>query len=281
MWTFRRTGSHGPDSALAVLRSSSGAWAPISSRALRGQNPTSCVPDPTSVHTAQMPDPEIQPQTDPLAPAPRWPGGWALPVIESAATTTATRVALLARMTGSRPHSPQCLAPDAYETFAAACARLVPSTDLALAVDVAPAIDARLAAGTGDGWRYATLPPDAEAFRRGVALLDAAAAAGFAERFCDLAPAGQDAILRDAQHARGAFAGGFDARRWFADWLAEAAGLFYAHPLAQQDIGYAGFSDAGPPGAPGWTAIGLGEREPREPEPIRPVLPAASASAAP
>ena len=232
-----------------------------------------------------MPDPEIQPQTDPGAPAPRWPGAWALPVIASPATTPATRLALLSRLAPADA-APQCFAPDAYETFAAACARLVPSSGLAQTIDVAPAIDARLAAGAGDGWRYATLPPDGEAFRTGVALLDAAAEAGFAERFCDLAPADQDDILRDAQHGCGVFApdslprpggatGGFDTRRWFADWLAEAAGLFYAHPLAQQDIGYAGFSDAGTPDAPGWTAIGLGERHDREPEPLGPASPAA------
>ena len=220
------------------------------------------------------------------APAPRWPEGWAIPLAESGATTAPTRRALLERLArpvglpaGAAP-TPAFFSADAYETFAAACARLVPSTGLAQSIDVASAIDARLAAGTGDGWRYATLPPDAEAFRTGVARLDAAAEAGFAERFCDLAPDHQDDILRDAQHARGAFdaAGGFDARRWFADWLAEAAGLFYAHPLAQQDIGYAGFADAGFSDAPGWTAIGLGERDEHEPEPLGVRDPAAPAA---
>ncbi len=216
------------------------------------------------------------PQAD--APAPRWPDGWALPVIASPATTAPTRRALLARLDATPPAAPRFFSADAFETFQAACARLVPATGLAAPVDVAWAIDARLAAGTGDGWRYATLPPDGEAFRLGVAGLDAAAEAAHAERFCDLSGAQQDALLHDAQHARGPFAAalpaGFDAAHWFADWLAEAAGLFYAHPLAQQDIGYAGFADAGPtdgaPGAPGWTRIGLDEREDREPEPLIP-----------
>ena len=229
-----------------------------------------------------MAAPDFQPPHE-AAPEPAWPTGWILPVIESPATTAPTRRALLARLAAPAGlpagTAPASFSPDAYETFAAACARLVPDDGLGAAVDVAPAIDARLAAGHGDGWRYATLPPDGDAFRTGVAALDAAAELAHAERFCDLAPHDQDAILADAQHARGpvftspAFAG-FDARRWFADWLAEAAGLFYAHPLAQQDIGYAGFADAGPgsPGgpadAPGWTRIGLGERDDREPEPL-------------
>ena len=196
------------------------------------------------------------------APAPDWPSGWVLPLIASPATTVPTRRALLARL-AKTSEAPQFFDADAYETFAAACARLVPSTGLDATVDVAPSIDARLAKGEGDGWRYAALPPDGEAFRRGVAALDAAAETAHAERFCDLTPADQDAILSDAQHARGAFAGlaRFDARLWFADWLSEAAGLFFGHPLAQQDIGYAGFADA-----PGWTRIEIGEREDREPE---------------
>ncbi len=208
-----------------------------------------------------MAEPQIQPPRE-GAPAPEWPTGWVLPLIESPQTTAPTRRALLERLEAT-PEAPTFFDADAYETFAAACARLVPSTGLDGTVDVAPCIDARLAKGKGDGWRYAALPPDGEAFRRGVAAIDAAAAAAHAERFCDLSPENQDAILADAQRARGAFAGldGFDSRLWFADWLSEAAGLFFGHPLAQQDIGYAGFADA-----PGWREIGLGEREEREPE---------------
>ena len=218
------------------------------------------------------------------APAPRWPEGWALPVIASPATTAPTRRALLARLDAAPPAAPRFFGADAFETFQAACARLVPSTGLAEPVDVAWAIDARLADGGSDGWRYATLPPDGEAFQAGVAALDAAAAAAHAERFCDLSGAQQDALLADAQHARGPFAAalpaGFDAANWFADWLAEASGLFYGHPLVQESIGYAGFADAGPgspggpadapAGAPGWTRIGLDEREDREPDPLTP-----------
>ena len=212
-----------------------------------------------------MSEPQVQPPRGD-APASQWETGWVLPLVESPETTVPTRRVLLERL-GATPGAPQFFDADAYETFAAACARLVPSHDLDRDIDVAPSIDARLAAGTGDGWRYAALPPDRDAFRRGVAAIDAAAEAAHAERFCDLAPADQDAILTDAQHARGAFAGrdDFDSRLWFADWLSEAAGLFFGHPLAQQDIGYAGFADA-----PGWQRITLGAREQREPLPETP-----------
>lgn len=50
--------------------------------------------------------------------------------------------------------------------------------------------------------------------------------------------------------------------RAFEELLAEGAEIFFAHPLAQDDLGYAGYADAH-----GWTRIGLGEREARDPAP--------------
>ena len=98
------------------------------------------------------------------APAPRWPDDWAVPLAESPATTAPTRRALLARLArpvglppGAAP-TPAFFAPDAYETFAAACARLVPSDGLDAAIDVAPAIDARL--GARDEILTVEVPPE-------------------------------------------------------------------------------------------------------------------------
>ena len=200
--------------------------------------------------------------SDPAAP--RWPTGWALPLVASDATTAPTRDALLARL-GPGPSDPRFFDADAFATLTAACARLVPSDGLDAPVDVAPDIDARLARGDGNGWRYATLPPDGQAFRLGLAALDAAAQSAHGTRFVDLDGAAQDAVLLDVQHARGDAFAGFDAARWFEDWIAEAAALFYAHPHAQESIGYAGYADS-----PGWTRIGIGERDDREPEHLTP-----------
>lgn len=52
--------------------------------------------------------------------------------------------------------------------------------------------------------------------------------------------------------------------RFFEELLAEATEVYVAHPLAQEAIGYADMADA-----PGWTRIGLDERETREPAPPR------------
>jgi NAD(P)-dependent dehydrogenase (short-subunit alcohol dehydrogenase family) len=49
------------------------------------------------------------------------------------------------------------------------------------------------------------------------------------------------------------------AARWFEEALVEATEIYFAHPLAQERIGYVGMADAA-----GWSAIGLNEDEPRD-----------------
>ena len=49
------------------------------------------------------------------------------------------------------------------------------------------------------------------------------------------------------------------AGRFFEELLAELTELYYAHPLAQEEIGYVGLADL-----PSWTKIGLNEKEDRE-----------------
>jgi hypothetical protein len=43
---------------------------------------------------------------------------------------------------------------------------------------------------------------------------------------------------------------------WFEELLVEASEIYFAHPLAQQAMGYLGMADA-----QGWTATGLDEEE--------------------
>ncbi len=73
----------------------------------------------------------------------------------------------------------------------------------------------------------------------------------------------QDAVLGSVQNeeAAGATWNLLPSRRFFEELLAEVTEIYYAHPLAQEEIGYAGMADA-----PGWTRIGLDEREEREPQ---------------
>ena len=135
----------------------------------------------------------------------------------------------------------------------AACARLLPDGR----VDVAGPLDARLADGKADGWRYDAMPDDGTAMRAGLAGLDGAAQAAAGLAFVDAPPGVQDAVLAAVQSGSPPGpAWAMPAGRFFEELLAEAAEVFFAHPLAQERIGYTGMADR-----PGWTRIGLNERE--------------------
>jgi hypothetical protein len=132
-------------------------------------------------------------------------------------------------------------------------------------VDIAGAIDRELAEGKGNGWRYASLPPDGEAYEAGLRGVGKTARAMFGAPFRSLDPARQDAVLAAMQAgaAPGPTWATVPVGRFFEELLVLATESYYAHPLAQEEIGYAGMADAA-----GWRAIGLDEREAHEPAPL-------------
>ena len=139
--------------------------------------------------------------------------------------------------------------------------RLISQTGRERKVDLVAAIDGRLAAKRGDGWRYDDLPADGEALRRGLAGLDEAARELHATTFSALTADQQDELLRLVQ--AGAPPGDIwrtlPADRWFEDVLAACCEITYADPIVQDEIGYVGYADL-----PSWQAIGLDQREDRE-----------------
>ena len=183
-------------------------------------------------------------------------------LLASAHVSEPTRAALLARLAAPAAYVPQFFAPEAYALLEAVAARLLPQPDRSAApIPLAPAIDQRLAEGRADGWRYDVLPPDREAYRLGLGGIQEIAQELFESDFLLLELSQQDAVVE-------ALAGGnppgsvwqtVNAVRFFEEMLAELTATYYAHPLAQEEIGYVGFADL-----PGWTRIGLDEREVRE-----------------
>ena len=199
-------------------------------------------------------------------PEHRYPVGTVLALINSAHVTAPTRAALRARLVEPPPVHPDVLG-ERLGLLAAVCARLIPQTDRDTPINVAGLLHARLATGIGDGWRYADLPPEAAAWHLGLDGIDETARALSGSEFIGLLAGQQDAVLRVVQsgNSAGAIWGSLPAARFFEVLLASAVESYYSHPLAQEEIGYAGMADA-----PGWQAIGLGEREAREPAEIDP-----------
>jgi gluconate 2-dehydrogenase gamma chain len=198
-------------------------------------------------------------------PTPRYPAGTVRALLETDHVSDATRAALRERLERPAAQDPLYFTNDEVVTLRAVCDRLIPQTDRAQPIDIAGEIDRRLASGETDGWRYDVLPADGEMYRAFFAGLDAIAGARGASAFSALEEKVQDQILSAIQ--RGEVTGD-PWERLPADWcfeevLAEAAEIYYAHPLAQEEIGYVGMADL-----PAWTRIGLDESDEREPLPL-------------
>lgn len=199
-----------------------------------------------------------------------YPRGTVRALVDTDFVTPATREALKARLVPDDapplPDSkPRFFDAEAFDTLRAACARLIPQADRSRPVDLAGALDERLAEGKCDGWRYSRMPPDGEAYRRGLVGLNESARAMFGMPFYELEASGQDEVLLAVQRneARGQAWESVPARRFFEEFLAELSECFYSDPLTQDEIGYVGFADAH-----GWNAIGLNELEAHEPRGI-------------
>ena len=129
-------------------------------------------------------------------------------------------------------------------------------------IDVATRLDDALARGAGDGWRHASLPADLDAYRMGLAALEAVP-----DGFAGLDGLGQDAVLSRAAdglcHAE--HWTGEQMRLWFGDVLADATKIYVAHPATLARMGYSGVG-YGAEDPVGFTQLEPGQREAWEPQ---------------
>jgi hypothetical protein len=180
-------------------------------------------------------------------------------LIDSDRVAERTRRAMLARLV-EPGDAPRALSPAQRALLAAILDRVVPQR--AAHIDLADRIDVALATGPGDGWRFAELPPDAEAWRRG---LDTVAAAFPA--FADLPDTDQEAAIdRIADGDVGSDDPDLltrdQVRLWFQDVQGEAVRTWVSHPVTQAWLRYDGFADGGDERIEGFTTTHAGEWEP-------------------
>lgn len=197
-------------------------------------------------------------------------------LIDSDRVSTRTREALVARERPVGPGAePRALDEAALATLRAVVNRVVPQVGLT-PIDLAARIERQLAAGAGDGWRFAALPPDAQAYRAALGTLSEAARTERGQDFTELDGAGQDEML--ARVAAGEFRPGSGAvgrpdglnaaqmRAWFEDLRADTVKTFVAHPATLARMGYSGIANGGDgEHKSGFIAVGVGEREDWEP----------------
>ena len=188
--------------------------------------------------------------------------------IRSGRVSSRTRGLLLARAEPDDPaYRPAAIGADQLVTLRAVLNRVLPQTGTA--IDLAARIDTNLATGVSDGWRFAALPSDADAYQAALHTLDAAAGGAFAT----LDAAAQDDLLGriaegSVEAAGSRLLSGSQLKLWFEDLRSDAVRLYVSHPATLARMGYSGIGYGGD-GEPktGFQQVGIGEREAWEPQP--------------
>ena len=130
-------------------------------------------------------------------------------------------------------------------------------------IPVLEMVDTRLAAGETDGWRYADMPEDGQAWRDTLAYLDADADARCGTTFAAAPEKDQAALIQsvldgDDWH-------GLPAAHVWSLWTRYACTALYSHPSAWDEIGF-----PGPAYPRGYKNIGVGRLESFEVPDARP-----------
>jgi pimeloyl-ACP methyl ester carboxylesterase len=186
-----------------------------------------------------------------------------LSILDGPLTSPATRDVLHARLQADAEfHQPLSMPQPLFDTLRALTACVIPTPGF----DLAARLDRTLADKTNDGWRFDTLPADAEAWRIGLASLNAAALHHHNVAFIALHPDQQHALLGQAQQGklgRSVLAtldptdktfSASQMQQWFEDVRGQLTRLYVADPRTLQRIGFTGFADEA-----GFTNITLNE----------------------
>lgn len=142
------------------------------------------------------------------------------------------------------PHVPRFLTAAEWVTADELCRRILPQSGETEAVSLVALLDAKLLADHGDGFRDADLPYMREAWRRGLAAIDAEAKARHDGRgFAQLSNQDQDRLLTAMQ--AGGVSGehwvGFSAQMFFKRRvLVDVPPLYYSLPKAWNELGFGG-----------------------------------------
>jgi hypothetical protein len=157
---------------------------------------------------------------------------------------------------------PRYLSPELFAILDTLCARIIPQPKDRPPVPLAALIDTKLYTNLQDGFRYAEMPEQGEAWRRGLAALDEVALAHYQKPFPQISGEQQDDLLRRME--RGEFSGGalgdMPAQMFFAHRvLLDIVSAYYAHPTAWNEIGF-----GGPASPRGYVRMGLDRRDPWE-----------------
>lgn len=191
----------------------------------------------------------------------RYPGYDVMAKRNTPSWNDATRQVIDARL--AIVDAPEFLDPQEWLTLHAICDGIVPQcTRRTTQVPITAMVDRKLAEDHRDGYRDARLPPLREAWRRGLAAVEAAAQARAGVGFHRLIASARDALLQDMQDGKldGAEWGGMPSALFFRERVAhDILAAYYSHPTAWNEIGFGG------PAAPrGYVRMYFNRRDPWE-----------------
>jgi hypothetical protein len=126
-------------------------------------------------------------------------------------------------------------------------------------VPVTQMVEARLAAGETDGWRYADMPEDGQAWRDTLGYLDADAQDRCGTSFAGAAQADRHRLIQAVQDGSGEDWHGLPAKHVWSLWTRYACTALYAHPDVWAEMGF-----PGPAYPRGYKNIGVDKLEPYE-----------------
>lgn len=132
-------------------------------------------------------------------------------------------------------------------------------------IPVLEMVDARLAAGETDGWRYADMPEDGQAWRDTLGYLDDDSRQRCGLPFAGAPEKDQLAVIQAVQDLKSGDWHGLNAARVWSLWTRYACTALYAHPRAWDEIGF-----SGPAYPRGYKNAGVGKLEPYEVRDARP-----------
>ena len=132
-------------------------------------------------------------------------------------------------------------------------------------IPVVQFIDVRLAGQETDGWRYADMPEDGQAWRDSLHHLDTDARAKFSCAFTECEAGDRRAVIQAVQDLGSSDWHGLNAGHVWSLWTRYVCTAFYAHPSAWTEIGF-----PGPAYPRGYKNPGIGAREPFEVRDARP-----------
>ncbi|MGH7057486.1 MAG: gluconate 2-dehydrogenase subunit 3 family protein [Acetobacteraceae bacterium] len=180
----------------------------------------------------------------------RWTASWNQP----------TRDAIDRRL--AAPREPRFFSAAEWRTLNAVCERIMPQPKDRPPVPLAAYVDQKITDRMLDGYRYAEMPPQDQAWRRGLAGLDQDAREAHGSAFHALNADQQDELLRRMQRGElnGEAWGDMPCKLFFEHRvIPDITHAYYAHPTAWNEIGF-----GGPASPRGYVRMKLDRRDPWE-----------------